>query len=362
MSGDVQLFVYPEELIGTEPAELATRVRDLGCDALAVALVYHRARRVFPRQARVDVLRQTTAYFQPSPVRYGDLLPSPADERICGRVRDLRDACESHGVAFRAWIVALHDERLAAEHPDAASQLLDGTPNGIGLCPSAPASVEYVAGLVRDVCDQFRPESIELEAALYPAWEPSYTLTLTLEPPTAEATRIVMQCLCPSCAALFGGDVDALRARTAESGEIPAELVELRARGARRVVEAAAEAAHAGGAALRVFTSGPREQAAVQGLSAESVAAADRLLVGCGPLTGTELELRFGALRALAGGRPASPSLNWTSERRGDALARDAAAVARMGADGLALYNLTLVPDHGLGELAAAASAFREAQ
>jgi hypothetical protein len=362
VSGDVQLFVYPEELIGTEPDELAARVRELGCDAVALALVYHRARRVLPRQRRVDVLRQTTAYFQPSSSQYGALRPSPADDRLCARVRELRASCEEFGIGFRAWIVALHDERLAAEDPAAAAQMLDGTPNGIGLCPSAPAAVEYVTALVRDVCDQLRPESIELEAALYPAWEPSYTLTLALEPPSPDVTRITMQCFCRSCSDVLGADSDELRRHTVECGAIPPELAALRAVGIRRLLEPVAEAAHAGGATLRVSASGPPEQAAGQGLAAESVAVADRLLVGCGPLAGAELETRFDALRALAGGRTAAPSLNWTSERQDGALARDARAVGRLGADGLALYNLTLVPEHGLADLAAAATAFRETQ
>lgn len=362
MTGDVQLFVYPEELIGTEPDELAARVRDLRCDAIALALVYHRARRVFPRQRRVDVLKQTTAYFQPSGSRFGALRPSSADDLLCARVRDLRASCDALGIGFRAWIVALHDERLAAEHPAAAAQMLDGTPNGIGLCPSSPDAVEYVAALVRDVCGQLRPDSIELEAAFYPAWEPSYTLTLALEPPPAAATRIAMQCFCRSCQGLFGSELSDLRRRMLESGEMPSELAALRAGGVRRLVEAVAEAAHDGGATLRIFASGPPEQATAQGFAAEAITAADRLLVGCGPLAGTELEQRLHLLRELSGGRPAAPSLNWTSERRGKALARDAAAVARMGADGLALYNLTLVPEPGLPDLAAAAAAFREAQ
>ena len=362
MSGDVQLFVYPEELIGTEPAELATRVRELGCDALALALVYHRARRVFPRQRRVDVLKQTTAYFQPNSAEYGAFRPSPADDRVCVRVRELRASCEELGIGFRAWIVALHDERLAADDPAAAAQMIDGTPNGIGLCPSAPAAVEYVTALVRDVCDQLRPETIELEAAFYPAWEPSYTLTLALEPPSPEATRMTMQCFCRSCANVLGADLDELRRHTLETGEVPPQLAALRARGVRQLLEPVAEAAHERGAALRILASGPPEQAAGQGLAAESVAVADRLLVGCGPLAGAELEARFDALRRLAAVQTAAASLNWTSERQDGELVRDARAVSRLGADGLALYNLTLVPEHGLPDLAAAAAAFRETQ
>ena len=46
-------------------------------------------------------------------------------------------------------------------------------------------------------------------------------------------------------------------------------------------------------ASLRVFASGPPEQAALQGVSPDSVASADALLYGCGPLRGDELLARF---------------------------------------------------------------------
>jgi hypothetical protein len=360
VTGDVQLFAYPEELAAASPGELASLVRDLGCDAVALALVYHRARRVFPRQRRVGVLGRSTAYFRPTRERYAEVRPLTTDLEFSDRIGQLRDACESVGVGFRAWIVALHDEQLAAEHPSSAGRMIDGAPNGIGLCPSARGSIEYVDALVRDICAQFRPDSVELEAALYPAWEPAYTLTLTLDAPSATAASAAMQCFCPACRQLMGGDADELQRRTA-AGEFPTELFDARVEGVRRLIESAAETAHAGGSKLRVLASGPPGQVALQGLASGSVECADRVLIGCGALAGDELADRFEGLRALIDGRAATPSLNWTPERSGGALARDAAAMAGAGADGLALYNLTLLPDDALADISHAAAAFRGA-
>jgi hypothetical protein len=107
-----------------------------------------------------------------------------------------------------------------------------------------------------------------------------------------------------------------------------------------------------------VFVSGPPVQAALQGVSPGSVASADALLFGCGPLAGDELEARFDGLRALAG-RSGTVSTNWTPERT--ELGADAERLAAAGAEGLALYNLSLVPDAGLVEFRTAAIAFRAA-
>jgi hypothetical protein len=362
---DVQVFLYPEELAATEPDALAEQVLELGCDAVSVAVAYHRGRRVLPRQRRVSVLTETTLYFPPDRRRYGALVPAAnGPSELRDALFRFRESCDRAGLRFRAWIVSLHHDRLAAESPDAAAQLLDGGATGVGLCPSAPAAVEYVAALVADVCAQLEPELAELEAALYPAWEPAYTLTLALEPPSEQARLAWAQCFCESCRALFGPRADELAARVrggAWDDELVSELVAVRAAGGERVIAAAAAAAHAHGSNLRVFSSGPPQQAALQGLSPAAVAPADRLLLGCGPLHGDELLARFRSLRALVDDRPATASTNWTPERPPRELAADAERLAGAGADGLALYNLSLVPEAGLAAFRAAAAAFRAA-
>ncbi len=330
MNAGVQVFLYPEELEHVAPEALAEQVLGLGCDAVSVAVAYHRGRRIFPRHGRVSVLTRTTVYIEPDAARYGALRP---DGTATPALHRFREACDRAGLQFRAWVVGLHNGELAEAHPDAAAQLRDGSPAGHSLCPSAPAAVEYVAALAADVAAQLGPEAVDLEAAFYPAWEPSYTLTLALEPLTDEQKLHLARCSCPSCLATPD-----------------------RAEGARRLVEAVAAAVHGEGSLLRVFASGPPEQASLQGVSPESVAPADALLFGCGPLRGDELLARFEALRELTG-RPGTVSTNWTPERSD--LAADVERLAVAGADGLALYNLSLVPDAGLDAFRAAAAAFR---
>jgi len=353
MSAGVQVFLYPEELEHVEPEALAAQVLELGCDAVSVAVAYHRGRRVFPRHRRVSVLTRTTLYVEPVRGRYGALIP---EGRRTDQLLRFREACERTGLRFRAWVVGLHNGELAAAHPDAAARLLDGSPAGHSLCPSAPEAVEYVSSLAGDVAAQLEPEYVDLEAAFYPAWEPSYTLTLALEPLSDQARLLLPQCFCSSCQALLGADVEA-RTHAAEPG-VAAELADARAAGAGRLVEAAAAAVHEQGSLLRVFASGPPEQAAVQGVSPGSVAAADAVLYGCGALRGDELSSRFAGLRTLTG-RPGTVSTNWTPDRVD--LAADVERLAAAGAEGLALYNLSLVPEAGLDAFRAAAHAFRAA-
>ena len=353
MSAGVQVFVYPEELDHVEPAALAEQVLELGCDAVSVAVAYHRARRVLPRHRRVSVLTRTTVYVEPQRARYGTLVPDGARTEALLR---FRDACERAGLRFRAWVVALHNDVLAAAHPDAAARLLDGSAAGHSLCPSAPEVVEYVAALAGDVAAQLRPEYVDLEAAFHPAWEPSYTLTLALEPLSERERLLAAQCFCPSCVALLGPNLEE-RAQLGDEG-VELDLAPGRSRAAAMLLRAAAAAVRAEGSRLRVFASGPPEQVALQGVSPDSVEAADALLYGCGPLRGDVLLERFAGLRALTG-RPGTVSTNWTPERT--ELEADVERLAAAGAEGLALYNLSLVPEAGLAAFGRAARAFRAA-
>jgi hypothetical protein len=371
---EIQVFLYTEELEAVEPAALAEQILELGCDSVSIALTYHRARRVFPRQGRISNSPGGAVSFTPEPSRYGELVPRPtASADLRRSLESFRDACATAGLGFRAWLVALHSEPLARAHPRASAQMLSGDRTDFSLCPSAAAAVEYVSSLVADVGAQFEPGAVDLEAALYPAWDPSYTLTLALDPLSESAVLFAGQCFCSACRELCGEAADELerRARRAagppfgplgeDDAAVVDELAQVRARGVARLLEAAAQSARGAGATLCVTASGPEPHLRIRGLAPSSAAAADRVLLGHGILTDGALEERFRAVRPLAGDRDVTVSMNWTPDRTPESLAADAELAAREGATGLALYNLTLVPEHGLEAFRRAASAFRAA-
>lgn len=368
----IQVFVYPEELESVEPGALAEQILGLGADAVSMALTYHRARRVLPRHGRVSVSPGGAVSFTPDVARYGELVPvATATDELRRSVLAFRESCSLAGLRFRAWLVALHSEPLALAHPGLAARTVDGVSTEFSLCPSADAAVEYVAALVGDVCAQLEPESVDLEAALYPAWDPSYTLTLALDPLSERARLYAAQCFCSACRRLLGAVCDELELRTRSAAGPPFgppgdadpavadELAAARSGGVSRVLRAAAGAAHGAGSTLCATASGPAEHARVRGLAPESAAAADRILFGHGTLSGQELEERLRELRPLAGDRDITVSLNWAPERTPETFAADAERAAAGGARGLALYNLSLVPENGLEALRAAGSAFR---
>ena len=374
MTAGVQVFVYPEELGFISPEALAAQISGLGCTGVSMALVYHRARRVFPRHAHVSTLAGSTAYFPPDRKRYGALVPDASpNAELAAAVLRFREACRREGLSFRSWVVGLHNEGLVTRHPEAAAQGPDGTPLGHSLCPSAPAAVEYLAALVGDIATRFEPDLIDLEAWQYPAWEPSYTLTLSLQPLTPTAALLATQCFCEHCCALMGSRAEEIRRRVVqasaaaaseqeESGSAALEdLVAFRAAGAGRIAGTLVDAAKGEGAKVRLFGSGAPRQARLQGLSPATFDRVDSALVGCARLVGDELIDRFTEMRSLLGGIRATASTNWTPDRSPQSMADDARRLVEAGAGGLALYNLSLVPEAGLDAFREAARAFSEA-
>jgi hypothetical protein len=356
----VQVFCYPEDAVLTGPGPLCELAAGLGAGAVAVAVRYHPARRWFARHGVVRHSAPGITYFRPEEDRYGRLRPSAvAGEPEIAALADLREEARRHGLAFHAWTVVLHDDPVVAAHPDLAARTLDGTPTIHALCPSHPDVVEYAAALVADVCARFGPDVVELESALYAAWDPSYVISLELAPLTGAARAFAGQCFCAACVRLveeLGHDPDALR-RGALAGEGAATLRAVRAHGVRRVVEAAVAAAHEHDVTVRPLVFDDAAMAALQGASPEAFAPADRVGVGCGALTGEAMVERFASLAGLAGDRRLLASLNWSPSRTAERFAADVTAVMEAGATDIALYNLSLVPETALPALAAAARA-----
>lgn len=356
----VQVFCYPEDAALTGPGRLCELAAGLGAGAIAVAVRYHPARRWFARHGVVRHSPPGITYFRPAEERYGRLRPLTiaAGEDIAA-VRVLREEAARHGLAFHAWTVMLHDDPVVAAHPDLAARTLDGTPTIHALCPSHPDVIEYAAALVADVCEQLGPDVVELESALYAAWDPSYVISLELAPLTGMARALAGQCFCGACIRLIeelGHDpVDLRRQALAQEGA--ATLRAVRAHGVRRVMEATVAAAHEHDVAVRPLIFDEPEMAALQGAAPDAFEPADRVGLGCGALTGDALAGRFGGLAALAGDRPLLASLNWAPERTGDRFAADVRAVTEAGATDIALYNLSLIPERALADLAAAARA-----
>jgi len=220
-------FAYPWDLqdegIGTA---LGTMREQCACNAIALTSSYHSGRIFRPRLARKIYTRPGAAVaFQPRAENYEAGAPLPVVEphlveaHVLARVRDW---CETHGMDFGLWTVGLHNSTLGSAHPELVMRNCFGDLYEYILCPSAPGARAYLRGLIRDICDQFRPQRILLETAAFLGmlhWVHHEKFPATIG---ETESALSFLCFCPEClrrAAEMGVDGEAVRAQVARWSE-----------------------------------------------------------------------------------------------------------------------------------------------
>ncbi|MBI5305674.1 MAG: hypothetical protein HY868_26330 [Chloroflexi bacterium] len=217
-------FAYPWDLLDEEPnTVIETMATRLHCNAIALNCNYHHARLLRPRARgpKTYQLDGAIAAFVPQRQRYDadGLTPIPdarlAQSRIIETTRDL---CAAHGMDFGLWVVGLHNSTLGTQHPDVCMQNCFGDIYTYALCPSQPQAQRYLHGLVHDVCEQFQPQRIILEAVGYLGMRHGVHHELFMTE-WGEALELLLSlCFCRECAqrAMQAGiDVQTLRERVA---------------------------------------------------------------------------------------------------------------------------------------------------
>ncbi len=381
-------FAYPWHL-RHEPMDTSLRrMQDTLCNAVALAASYHSVTALTPRSPTSWVGQRSEAVvsFQPNVDCYPPEGPWPlvdqetANADVLGQARR---ACDSHDMQLNLWLVVLHSSSLAHIHPDLCATNCRGDRYVHSLCPSQPRIRAYATGLVRDVCEQFRPHTLLLESATFmPALHGGHH-EIALVGLRPLARWLLSLCFCPACVARARADgVDAELARRTterlltgllnrEAGPtLPApddglsavllaypalrQYAEMRMRAVMSLlteIKATAAAYRVRSEVIPNTGVRPLSLSWTLGVSLRDLAdAADgAMLLGYTPDT-TEIEAEISSLRLLAGDIPFSVALNAGSALTpgAGALVAHALAATRAGARGLFYYNWSLLPEHRL--------------
>lgn len=185
-------------------AELVVgRALEAGVGALNLAASYHSGRFFRPHAERkFHLAEEGVVYFEPHPELYrGPLKPRRSqhfkDVDVLAR---LLEAAKPRGVQVSSWTVTLHNQALGSAHPELAVQDLYGQRDPHNLCPSQPASKDYIRGLVQDLAAHYDLYAIMLESASYP-WGAVHgdhheMFGVALEPLTSD---LLATCFCEAC-------------------------------------------------------------------------------------------------------------------------------------------------------------------
>ena len=152
-------YTFPHDYIGEGFDTVFDRLVAAGLGSATVAVAYHTSRDVFPHNplGMVQFLEGGVTYFEPDARRYPAPAPRPTEAALTAGTDFLErylDAADRHGFATAAWVVGLHNTRLAMAHPDLACRTALGDPLLNALCPANPAARAYLVGLAEDVASR----------------------------------------------------------------------------------------------------------------------------------------------------------------------------------------------------------------
>lgn len=200
-------FAYPWDLLD-EGIDVALDVMSdrCHCNAIALNASYHSARLFRPRMDGPLTCQRpgATVAFTPDPSHYEAGAPLPAMDRRLAEARVLeraRERCEALSMDFGLWVVGLHNSTLGNADAELCVHNCFGDVYNYTLCPANPRARAYLRGLATDVCVQFHPQRILLEAIGYLGIRHGVHHELFMHP-LGEAERMLLSlCFCPHCLA-----------------------------------------------------------------------------------------------------------------------------------------------------------------
>lgn len=157
-------YAYPWDIVGDPSA--ASRLADLGVEAVAVAASYHSTRAATPHHPSHRVLDVPHAafYLPVRPAAWGRLAPLTPTWTAPDAYLRASDALRSAGLRVHAWTVLTHNSALGTAHPDLVVRNAFGDPYPHALCPAFADVLDYCERMVREVLTVGRPDGLILEA------------------------------------------------------------------------------------------------------------------------------------------------------------------------------------------------------
>ncbi len=211
-------YLFAEDLLDEGVPTVLDRLAEAGLNGATMAATYHHARDVFPHnpKRRVGYREGGVAYFRTarSGQHYGRVQPVRSTvTQDCDPLEVLRLAADERGMRASAWLVVLHNSRLAHAFPDCAPRTAFGDPLLNSLCPAHHDARAYAVALAQDVA-RYGLEAIKLEALHYMGFDHGDHHERSFVPLSPNARFLLGLCFCRHCvAAAQAPGVDAERVR-----------------------------------------------------------------------------------------------------------------------------------------------------
>jgi hypothetical protein len=196
-------YVFAGDLLDEGVSVVLERLADAGLDGVSMAAAYHHARDVVPHNPRRKLvyLEGGVAYFHADAERYARIRPRrSALTEVQDPLATLVQVARERGLQTSAWLVVLHNTRLAMAYPDCAPRTAFGDPLLNSLCPANPDARAYAVALASDVA-RYGLEAIKLEAVHYPSFDHGGHHERSFVPLSPNARFLFGLCFCTHCVA-----------------------------------------------------------------------------------------------------------------------------------------------------------------
>lgn len=225
------VYAYAWDVLDETPRAFCAGVREtLGADTVSLAVSYHAAKLILPRNPRRRVYypEDGAVYFQPDPAAFAGLPIQPHVGTLALEQDPLAMLCaeaERAGLGVIAWTVCLHNTRLGERHPEYAPRNAFGDAAITYLCPAQPAVRAYVCALAGDLARRYPLKAIQLEAAHHMPFVHGFHHEMQQVRVTPAVQVLLGLCFCPACLALAAeAGVDGERVRRYVAAEITSLL------------------------------------------------------------------------------------------------------------------------------------------
>jgi hypothetical protein len=209
-------YLFAGDLLDEGISVVLERLADAGLDGVSMAAAYHHARDVLPHNPlrKLVYLEGGVAYFHADAEHYARIRPHRSALTADGDpLATLAQAARERDMHVSAWVVVLHNTRLAMAYPDCAPRTAFGDPLLHALCPANPDARAYAVALASDAA-RYGLEAIKLEAVHYPSFDHGGHHERSFVPLSPNARFLLGVCFCTHCiAAAHAAGVDAERLR-----------------------------------------------------------------------------------------------------------------------------------------------------
>jgi hypothetical protein len=192
------MYLYPWEIEDIEAfkKDYATT----GCTAMAPALSYHQGNTLIARTGRFKTIPESALSFFPQDELYGGIKAEvhPAAAQA-GVVTALRDWCADTDRRFSGWVVVLHNSTQGKLHPNMCVENIFGDSYLYALCPAHLEVRHYTKALLTDLCRQFDPDSVILEAVTVQPTQHGAHHEIANIAMTPALRWLWSLCFCPQC-------------------------------------------------------------------------------------------------------------------------------------------------------------------